>query len=59
MRYDEKHTQIVDCLVNNHGFGRENAIMLIFKHTDIVEVNEGESPETIAIKLEEQYLQED
>lgn len=54
-----EHKQIIDCLVNNHGFGKEKALELIHKHIDIVEVNEGESPSTIAQKLEEQYLQED
>jgi hypothetical protein len=51
--------QIVESLMNNHGFGKEKALELIHKHIDIVEVNKGESPSTIAQKLEEQYLQED
>ena len=54
-----EHEQIVDALVKNHGFGVEKAIELIHKHIDIVEVNEGETPQTIAMYLEEQYLQED
>lgn len=55
MEYEE----IINALVTKHGFGQEKAIELIHKHIDIVEVNEGESPETIALYLEEQYLQED
>lgn len=55
MEYEE----IVNALVTKYGFGQEKAIELIHKHIDIVEVNEGESPETIAMQIEEQYLQED
>jgi hypothetical protein len=51
--------QIVESLMNNHRFGKEKALELIHKHIDVVEVNEGESPNTIAQMLEEQYLQED
>ena len=54
-----EHKQVVDALMKNHGFGKEKAIELIHKHIDVVEVNEGESPETIALYLEEQYIQED
>lgn len=53
-----EHKQVVDALIKNHGFGKEKAIELIHKHIDIVEVNEGESPEIIALKLEEEYLNE-
>jgi len=60
MEYTEFELQVADALVNNHGFGKEKALNLICKHIDIVEINEdeGESAESIALKLEEQYLQE-
>jgi hypothetical protein len=60
MEYTEFELQVANALVNNHGFGMEKSLELIQKHIDIVEVNEseGESAESIALKLEEQYLNE-
>lgn len=60
MEYTEFELKVADALVNNHGFGMERALELIQEHIDIVEVNEseGESAESIALKLEEQYLNE-
>jgi hypothetical protein len=54
----ENFDSIVDALVKNHGFGKEKAIELIHKHIDVVEVNEEESPDLIALKLEDEYLNE-
>ena len=55
MEYTEFQMQVLNALVNNHGFGKEKALNLICKHIDIVEVNEdeGESPSIIAQKIEE------
>jgi hypothetical protein len=60
MEYTEFQMQVLNALVNNHGFGKEKALNLICKHIDIVEVNEdeGESPSIIAQKIEEEYLNE-
>lgn len=49
--------KIVKALIENHGFSSERACELIERFIDIVEVNCEETPEAIAIELEEQFLQ--
>lgn len=54
----KKYQPIVNALVKNHGFSKEKAEEILYRHMDVVEMNEGESPATIALYIEEAYNQE-